>query len=138
MAKIFSSLLTAYIKSSIAGFLCILMLNLFADYDLEPGDEIAFYIAGQTFLNFFISFLLCLIVFLPIAVFDKERIEKNSFEELVSWYLPIITLPLAFLFCLILFSETNQSEHHFLKTIILAMFCFSYVGLWTFIKKLKS
>ena len=138
MKKTFTSLLIAYLMSIVAGFLSILItLLLFSNYYGET-DEILFSILGRTFLNFLIAFFLCLTVFLPISLFDKEKIQKSSFEEAIRRYSPIITLPLSILFCLVLFSNFSPSDYNFFITVILTTFCLSYVGLWTFIKRIKS
>lgn len=138
MTKTFTSILSAYLISVIAGFLSILIiLLLFINYYGETND-LFFSILGRTFLSFFLSFILCVTVLLPISIIDKGTIQKSTWEELIKRYLPIITLPLSILFCFALFSDGNQSDHYFFITALLTTFCQSYVGLWVFIKRIKS
>lgn len=137
MTKTFVSLLIAYLLSIIAGFISILItLLLFNNFN---GENIAFVLIGWLIYILFISVISSITLFLPIAIIDKKKIQENSFTNLMSRYLPIITLPLSSLLSLTFFyTIIGSSTREAFTTMILSAFSASFVGLWAFIKKIKS
>src|SRR5262245_29397304 len=91
------------------------------------------------FLYFFGGGLLCIFFLLPIGIIDRKAIEEKTAVVLIKRYLPIITLPLSILFACLLFADYNLPEDHYYPLIILSNIIFiCYVGLWKFIKHIKS
>lgn len=137
MTYIFTSLIKAHLASIAIGSISILIVLLYGYYYHNSNDIISS-IIGRNILNGFISFMLCLTILFPISIKDKEKIQLLSFEELIDRYLPIITLPLAILFCIAFFSESDSYGNYFFSSTLLITFSMSYTCLIVFIKQLKS
>ena len=131
--KIFMSLLKTYFFSFFGGILSLLTILLLLDNNLYSEDFSIWILIG-IFLNVFIPFLFCLVFLLPIAIIENKKIQEREFLELIKRYLPIITIPLSVLFCIILF----QDDDYFFIIILLNIYCICCIGLWTFLRKLKS
>jgi|SRR3954463_10046429 hypothetical protein len=136
------ALCIAYFKNVVAGFIGIILIRLFfwtAQGESENFFETLFLIG----LNFFLSFVFIFVFLLPLSIIQKERIKEEGAIELFKRYLPLLTMLGIILGCLI-FSISNPVEskdyierYGFIIVPQLLLVQAS-VGLWTFLKKLKS
>jgi hypothetical protein len=135
--KTITSLFTAFAAGLAGGFsCCALMLLLFQTTGSEP---FVFLVMVGGFANAFISGFICIMIWLPLSLIEKKRIESSLPEDLIRRYLPVITLPLGVVFCIALFLDIPERNNYYMTLIfILNVFCIGYVSLWVFIKRLKS
>lgn len=134
--KIILSLVISFITILFLGEVSLLfIIMLFSGY-YGSFDFTIFFVG--TGINFVFAGLLCVFVLFPIALIEKDKIQSLPVEELFKRYLPIIVFPPAILFCFVLFSHPLTKDNYFGLIIILNVLCTGYIGLWTFLKRLKS
>jgi hypothetical protein len=147
MAKrTFISLLTSFSAGFFGGFLCTGLFTaiccaLFNNNDFD-GFELAFTFIGiGVFVNGIICFLLCILIYLPICIFDKKHITNSSFRELLTRYTPIVIIPLSIIyFCMYLLFQ-HDMDKDMLRIFLLSTlsaFSVSYISLIVFTKVIKS
>ena len=135
--KILTSLFTAFFVSGTGSFICCASLPVI--FQIPEIHSFPPLIIVGTFLNFFISGALCLLVLLPVSFLEKKRIEYSSFKELLSRYLPLITLPLGLIFCFALFLPIPEKDaYYLLLAFIISIISTCYVCLAVFLKRIKS
>jgi hypothetical protein len=132
--KIFLSLFVGFITGILAAIISGLLIPAFF-HDYHPN---IFDILLIIVLHCSRAVSLVLLLFLPIALADQKKISESSFGILMRRYLPFVTLPLAFLFCYVLFWEQDKSVYDTNMRMICSAFCMCYAGLWGFVKVLKS
>lgn len=139
MTLLLKSLGAAFICSLVYGFIILnVLLILFSE--MQNGEDIFHYFM-HIFLNIIGAGFLCVAYYLPVAIIEKDRIGSGTFEELIRRYLPLLTLPIGLLFCVILYAESgveNSGNHYFFTIKLLCLLSMAYVGLFTFLKKIKS
>lgn len=135
--NIVKSLFKAYATCIFTGILLSMVMVL--------GDEYLSFssVFGGAFIGFIISGIFsaayCILFLLPISLVEKQIIGENDFLYLLKRYLPLIVLPIALLFCIVVFFEyctENPSLYPFYIFSSVLLIC--YVGLWTFFKSIKS
>ena len=139
MTLLLKSIGAAFMSSLVYGFITLnVLLILFSE--MQDGEDIFHYFI-HIFLNIMGAGVLCVAYYLPIAIIEKDRIGSDTFEELIRRYLPLLTLPIAFLFCFVLFEESdvdNGDNNYFFTIKVLCLLSMAYVGLFTFLKKIKA
>lgn len=136
-SKILISLFRAFITSVVCGFMCCALLV--ALFQISTTETFFFLMVAGIFFNALVSGAICVLILLPLAVIEKNRMENSSFAELIRRYLPLIAFPLSIPFCLSFFADASDYEdYYFLRTYTINVLCMGYACLWVFLKRLKS
>jgi hypothetical protein len=131
------SLFKAYAACIVTGILLSMMLVLGEEY-LSFSSVFGGTLIGSIISGIF-SAAYCILFLLPISLMEKSVIEENNFIYLLKRYLPLIVLPVALLFCIVVYLEyctANPSVYPFY--VFSSVLLIGYVGLWTFLKAIKS
>ncbi len=142
--KTFQALVESFVFCLIGQFISLMVLMLLFK---DVYSVVYFWLI---LINFFYAFIIALLVFIPIAYYDKEKIKNSDFKTLIRRYLPILSVPFAIaLICLFSSEDINHvkdewryvyqsNPNSFLLIMVLNLFCSSYTGLYAFIRRLKS
>lgn len=125
------------VRSLLLGFVAIILCSMYNQFH-DGGGELFFMILFLTALNFFLVFGFVVVFLIPLSRIEKKRIETDQPIELLRRYLPIIVLPITLFYSLIIGSEVNATTAAFFFTIGIVVIAQFSVGLWTFLKTLKS
>jgi hypothetical protein len=137
-SKIIASLFKTYLSIVMSSIIGVVATTIFLNSKKEIHFE-PFMVFLFLFLYIFVGVLLCGFVLLPITIIDRKTTEEKTAPILIKRYLPIVTIPLSILLCCLLFADYNDiNDYYYPLAIVLNIFFISYVGLWTFIKKIKS
>lgn len=123
--------------SILMGFVVITVCCL-SDGLYDGSGERFIMILFLTALNFFLVFGFMVIFLIPLSRIERKRIEERQSLELLKRYLPIIVLPIIIIFSLIIKSEMGAGTAPSFFIIGAGVITQFSVGLWTFLKSLKS
>lgn len=134
------NILKASCKSAFKSLLCGFVGIAFCCWSDEPerGPNLILMIFFLTALNFFLVFAFVVGFLLPLSRIEKKKIEKNTSVELLKRYLPIIIFPIALIYLFIIKSALTKDTAALLFLIGIGIINQFSIGLWTFLKELKS
>lgn len=123
--------------SILLGFVVIVICCMNDEFH-QGSEELFFMTLFLTAFNFFLVFGFVVAFLIPLSRIEKKRIETDQPLELLRRYLPIIVFPVTIIFFLVVKSEITTSTGSFFFTIVIGVITQFSVGLWTFLKSLKS
>ena len=124
-------------KSAFSGF-AVIALSCWYNFIKEEGNGIFVMFFVLTILNFFLVFCFVVGFLLPLSRIEKKRIEEQTLFELFKRYLPIVIFPVSTAYYLIIKSEISSDTATFFFLIGMAIINQFSLGLWTFLKSLKT
>jgi hypothetical protein len=141
--RTFFSLLTSFAAGFFGGFICTGLFTttfyaLFNNHDLD-GFEVGFIVIGMgVFINGLICFLLCLLIYLPLCIYDKKNIRVYSFRDLLIRYAPIVIVPMSIICLLFYLLFQHDIDKDMMYIFLLSAFSVTYISLFVFTKVIKS
>jgi|GEM_PF-6826488 hypothetical protein len=134
--KTFMALLASGAGAVFSGFFSIFLLYLLLGHNncFDGYRLTMLLIVMGIFINSAICFVLCLVVYFPICVLDNEKIKSSSFKELLTRYIPIITIPLVVVCILFYYLVQDDIPKNIILLIIINVFFVCYISLWIFTK----
>lgn len=124
-------------RSILIGFVVITICCMNDEFH-DGAEELFFMTLFLTALNFFLVFGFVVAFLIPLSRIEKKRIEEGQPVELLKRYLPVVVFPITILLFLIVKSEIRASTGPFFFAIGIGIITQFSIGLWTFLKSLKS